>query len=154
MKIFILVTLHAGLVRDPGLNLGHIHNMGWMAGGASGNDGGILLPQFTLDDFCVGLLNPCMTFHAGTCNPVCRNRRIGTGMGKHQVVAVTIVTGGSNNQSGFKQAPAMNPLGIVLNNIVLGDIIYPGHYFALFVASTTKEGDVHLIGTRFGIAVM
>ena len=68
MKVFILVTLHAGLVGDPGLNLGHIHNMRWMAGGASGNDGGIFLPQFTLDDFFMGLLNPCMTLHTGPSN--------------------------------------------------------------------------------------
>ena len=75
-------------------------------------------------------------------------------MGKHQVVAVTIVTGGSNNQSGFKQAPAMNTLGIVLNNIVLGDIIYPCHYFAFFVTSSAEVRDIHLIGARFSIAVM
>ncbi len=67
-------------------------------------------------------------------------------MGKHQVVAMTVVTGGRNYQSGFKQAPAMNPLGIVLNNIVLGDIIYPGHYFAFFVAPSAEVGDIHLIG--------
>jgi hypothetical protein len=75
-------------------------------------------------------------------------------MGKHQVVAMTIVTGGSNHQSGFKQTPAMNPLGIVLDYIVLGDIIYPGHHFAFFVASSAEVGDIHLIGARFGIAVM
>ena len=75
-------------------------------------------------------------------------------MGKHQVVAMTIVTGGSNNQSGFKQAPAMNPLGIILNNIVFGDIIYPGHYFALFVASAAEVGYIHLISARFSIGVV
>ena len=71
MQVFILVALHTGEVRDPGLNLGHIHNMGWMAGGTSWNDGRIFFPEFTLDNFCVGLLNPCMTLHTGTSYPVC-----------------------------------------------------------------------------------
>ena len=49
---------------------------------------------------------------------------------------------------------AMDTLGIVLDNIVLGDIIYPGNYFTFFVTSSTEVGDIHFIGTRFGIAVV
>ena len=67
---------------------------------------------------------------------------------------MTVVTCGGNHQSGFKQTPAMDTLCIVLNNIVLGDIIYPGHNFPFFVASSAEVGDIHLIGARFGIAVM
>ena len=75
-------------------------------------------------------------------------------MGQYQVIAMTVITGGSNHKSGLKQTPAMDTLGIILNNIMLGDIIYPGNYLTLFVASAAKVGDIHLIGARFGIAVM
>ena len=67
---------------------------------------------------------------------------------------MAVITGGSNHQSCFKQAPAMDTLGIVLDNIVLGDIIYPCHYFAFLVASSAEVGDIHLIGARFGIGVV
>ena len=56
MQLFILVALHTGLVRDPGLNLGHIHNMRWVTGGTGRNDVWILFPQFSFDHFLVGLL--------------------------------------------------------------------------------------------------
>ena len=70
MEGFILVTLHAGIIRDPGLNLGNIYDMRWVTGGAGGNDGGIFFPQFTLDDFLMCFLNPCMALHTGAGNPV------------------------------------------------------------------------------------
>jgi hypothetical protein len=48
----------------------------------------------------------------------------------------------------------MDALGIVLHDIVLRDIIYPGHNLTLPVTFATQVRDVHLIGTGFGIGMM
>ena len=44
--------------------------------------------------------------------------------------------------------------GLILHNIMLGDIINPGHYFTFLVASAAQVGNIHFVGTRFCIAVM
>jgi hypothetical protein len=67
-------------------------------------------------------------------------------MGQHQVVAVTVVTGGRHDQTRFKQSPAMDPLGIVFNDVVFGYIVYSRHYFTFSVAPSAEIGDIHLVG--------
>jgi len=74
-------------------------------------------------------------------------------MGKHQVVAVTIVAGGGNDQTCFKQAPAVDTLGIILHDIVFGNIVYPGHNLSFPVTLPAEIGNIHLIGTRPGVGI-
>jgi hypothetical protein len=67
-------------------------------------------------------------------------------MGQHQVVAVTVVAGRCNDQARFKQAPAMDALGIVFHDVVFRYIVYSRHYFTFSVAPSAEIGDIHLVG--------
>jgi hypothetical protein len=147
VNVFVLVALHTGIIRYPGLDLWDIHHMGRMAGRAGRNNGGILFPEFPLDYFLMRFFDPDMAFHTGFSNPVCRYGRIRTGMWQNQVIAMTIVAGGSYDKSRFKQSPAVDPLGIVFHDVVLGDIIDPGHNLPFPVTPSAEIGDIHFIST-------
>jgi hypothetical protein len=75
-------------------------------------------------------------------------------MWKHQVISMTVVTGGCYHQSRFEKTSSMDTLGVVLNYIMLGDIIDPGHNLTFLVALSTEVGDIHFIGTRIHIGMM
>ena len=67
---------------------------------------------------------------------------------------MAVVASGCYHQTRFKEAFAMNALGVILHDIMLRYIVGPGHYFALPVACSTEDGDIHFIGTGFRICVM
>ena len=75
-------------------------------------------------------------------------------MGQNQVIPVTIVAGCCNDQSRFKQTSSVYALGIILNDVMLRNIIYPGYDFALPVAFSAQDGDIHFIGAGFWVRVV
>jgi hypothetical protein len=75
-------------------------------------------------------------------------------MRQHKMVAVAIVTGGSNNQPSFEKPPAMNTLGVILNNIVFRYVINPCNNFTFSMTFSAKERYIHFIGTGIGIGIM
>jgi hypothetical protein len=75
-------------------------------------------------------------------------------MRQHQVVAMAIVARGSYDQSGLKKPAPVYTLGVVLHNVVLGHVIYPGNHFSFPVASSAKKGYVHFIGAGVGVGIM
>ena len=155
MDFLVVVALHAGIIRNPGLNLRDFIFVRRVAGGTSRNDGGIFFPEFSFYDLFMRLFDFCMTLHTGSGYPVRRNRGVWTCMRQNKAVVVAIVAGGCHNEPCFKQAPAMDALGIVFYNVVFGYIVYPGHHFSLPVTLTAQKGDIHFIGTgsRIGIVV-
>ena len=74
-------------------------------------------------------------------------------MGQHQVVAVTVVTGGCHNQTRFKQAPAMDALGIVFHDVVFRYIVYSRYYLTFSVTFSAEIGDIHLIGAGLRVGI-
>jgi len=74
-------------------------------------------------------------------------------MGQHQVVAVAVVAGGRNDQARFKQAPAMDTLGIVFHDVVFGYIVYSRYYFTFSVTFSAEIGDIHLVGAGFRVGI-
>jgi hypothetical protein len=49
MDVLIFVALHTGVIRDPGLYLWNIHDMGRVAIGAGRDNGWISFPQLPFD---------------------------------------------------------------------------------------------------------
>jgi hypothetical protein len=125
--------------------------MGKMAIGTGRNRARFFFPEFRLYNLRMDLFDFRMAFHAGSRNVININSGIRTGVRQYQVVTVTIVTGGSNDQSSLEQAFAMNALRVIFKDIMLCDIISPGNRSSFPMALPAQHRDIHFVGQRFGI---
>jgi len=146
MDIGIFMALQAFPVRRPDHQISNIHPMWRMTIRAGWNGTRLTLPQLAPDHFGMHLFNPGMTFHTGPGNICSRNRGTGAGVREHQMVAVTIIAGGRDDQSLFKKSFSMDTFGVIGQNILLRDVVYPGYRGVLAVTFTAQEWDIHLIG--------
>jgi hypothetical protein len=69
-------------------------------------------------------------------------------MGKDEMVSVTVIAGGCDDQSLFEQPCSVNALGIVGQDIFFRDIVNAGNRRSLTVAFSTENGNIHFVGLR------
>jgi hypothetical protein len=70
------------------------------------------------------------------------------------VVPVTVVAGGSDDQTRFKEPPSMNALCVVLDDVVFRNFIDPGNMFSFAVTTATEKGNICFIGAGVGIGIV
>jgi len=84
--------------------------MGFVAVGAPGNGAGFPLPKFPPDDFGVDLFDAGMTLHTSGGNIAGGYGGTCVGVGKNEMISVTVIAGGGDDQSLLKQSRSVDAL--------------------------------------------
>jgi hypothetical protein len=145
MDVFLFMTFQTLTVSRPHYDRGPSNGMRLMADGAGRHGAGFRFPELSLDDLDMHLFDAGVTGHAGVSDVPGRDRGARVGMGQDQVIAVTVVAGGCDDQALPEQALAVNALGVVGEDVVFGDVLDTWHRGALPVAFPAQHRDIHLV---------
>ena len=108
------------------------------------------LPQLTLNNLLVDLLDPPVALAAGGGDVVAVDGRARVRMGQHMMSRVAIGAHRRHRQPLFEQSLAMDRLGIVGQDAVLWDLVSLRHRRPLFVAPAAHVRNVEFDHPRIG----
>jgi len=73
-------------------------------------------------------------------------------VGKDEMVAVTVIASGSDDQTLLEQSSAVYALGIIGQDVPFGNIVDTGHRGTLAVTFSAQDRNIHFVSLRPDIA--
>src|SRR5271165_2607596 len=138
-QFLVRVATHA-------IRVGHTHLvedvpdlMGLMAVGAGGQDVGLFFPELSTNRLAVDYFDLRVAFGACTGNVLAIDRGSGVGVRQYGVGGMAGGASGSDRQSLLHQRLAVDALGVVLENIVLGNLAIARDWSSFAMALTANQ---------------
>ena len=102
-----------------------------------------LFPELAPNHFLMHILDPGMALGAGPGDVGRGDGRALVGVREHEVRCVAACANGNHREPTLEKALAVDTLGVVVEDVLLGDIMREADWRALVVALAAKPRDFH-----------
>src|SRR4030067_337860 len=103
----------------------------------------LLFPQLAANDLLMYALDLSVTLLTGRGDVVAIDARFWVSVFEDIMGGMATGADGRYDQSALEKPFTVNGLGVILDDIFLGDVVPPGYFTVLAVAFAAQQGDVH-----------